>query len=202
MNPDRNLSLFRKPESGKSCRLSVDMFLLLSLLPSLAMAQTAQLTEQLGRTVLYEDIALSPDGSWVTWVQTTAATSSKALYISSTAPGSRARKVDIGTLGERFDTDPSWSPDSKTLAFFSAPGETNQAQLFTVSSDCSNSRKHTDLKGYAARPRWSHDGKRIAFLYIEGTGGGGPLLAAPAMTGVIENEIHNQRIATARSQAS
>ena len=51
------------------------------------------------------------------------------------------------------------------------------------------------LKGYAARPRWSHDGKQIAFLYIEDAGGGGPLMAAPANTGVIDTAIHNQRIA-------
>jgi dipeptidyl aminopeptidase/acylaminoacyl peptidase len=170
------------------------LFAALCVAPS-APAQTAQLTEQLGRTVLYEDIAVSPDGKWVAWVQTTAATSAKAAYISSTAEGSRAQKIDIGTAGERFDTDPGWSPDSKALVFFSAPGETNQTQLWTVNADCSNPQKRTALNGYAARPRWSHDGKRIAFLYIEGAGGGGPLQAAPAMTGVIDTDIHNQRIA-------
>src|SRR5205823_141583 len=46
-----------------------------------------------------------------------------------------------------------------------------------------------------ARPRWSHDGKQIAFLYIENAGGGGPLRAAPLATGVIDTAIHNQRIA-------
>src|SRR5207253_5245540 len=44
-------------------------------------------------------------------------------------------------------------------------------------------------------PRWSHDGKQIAFLYIEGAGGGGPLTAAPTTNGVIDTAIHNQRIA-------
>ena len=37
-------------------------YLLSALLtPTLSMAQTAQLTEQLGKTVLYGDLALSPD---------------------------------------------------------------------------------------------------------------------------------------------
>ncbi|HJT44848.1 MAG TPA: S9 family peptidase, partial [Chthoniobacterales bacterium] len=45
------------------------------------------------------------------------------------------------------------------------------------------------------RPHWSHDGKQIAFLYIEGAPGGGPLMAAPSNTGVIDKAIHNQRIA-------
>ena len=64
-----------------------------------------------------------------------------------------------------------------------------------MNADGSNPKKITDLKGYAARPRWSHDGKQIAFLYIEGAGGGGPLMAAPETTGVIDTAIHNQRIA-------
>ena len=38
-----------------------------------------QLTEQLGKTVLYGDIALSPDGAHVAWVQSTAATTTKRL---------------------------------------------------------------------------------------------------------------------------
>ena len=37
--------------------------------------------------------------------------------------------------------------------------------------------------------------RQIAFLHIEGAGGGGPLMAAPATTGVIDTAIHNQRIA-------
>src|SRR5207253_1583780 len=88
-----------------------------------------------------------------------------------------------------------WSPDSKTLAVFSTAGENEQAQLWTVHADGSNPQKLTHLRGYAARPRWSHDGKQIALLYIEGAGGGGPLMAAPASTGVIDTAIHNQRIA-------
>src|SRR5207302_3531683 len=86
---------------------------------------------------------------------------------------------------------------SKTLAFFSNAGEKNsdQKQLWTAGVDGSGAKKSTQLAGYAARPQWSHDGKRIAFLYIEGAGGGGPLLAAPSTTGIIDKAIHNQRIA-------
>ncbi|MDQ2824173.1 MAG: S9 family peptidase, partial [Verrucomicrobiota bacterium] len=102
---------------------------------------------------------------------------------------------NLGAAGERTDSDPAWSPDSKTLAVFSTAGEKDQAQLWRVNADGADPQKLTHLKGYAARPRWSHDGKQIAFLYIEGAGGGGPLLAAPATTGVIDTAIHNQRIA-------
>ena len=153
------------------------------------------LTEQLGKTVLYGDIALSPDGNQVAWVQSTAATTSKQTYISKAAAGPSAVKIDIGNGGNRIDAEPAWSPNSKTLAFLSNAGEGEQKQLWIVGTDGSGAKKRTKLSGYAARPHWSHDGKQIALLYIEGAGGGGPLMAAPPTTGVIDKAIHNQRIA-------
>ena len=165
------------------------------------------LTEQLGKTVLYGDVALSPDGNQIAWVQSTAATTSKQTYVSKTAAGSSPIKIEIGKGDDRVDAEPAWSPDSKTLAVLSNAGElqgasrtgvgvaSEQKQLWLVNADGSGARKMTKLSGYAARPRWSHDGKQIALLYIEGAGGGGPLMAAPTTTGVIDKAIHNQRIA-------
>ncbi len=154
-----------------------------------------QLTEQLGKTVLYGDIALSPDGVHVAWVQSTAATTSKQTYVRETSGNAPATMIKLPITGERSDFDPTWSPHSKTLVVFSSPGPKEQRQLWLVNADGSNPKKITDLNGYAARPHWSHDGKQIAFLYIEGAGGGGPLMAAPATTGVVDTAIHNQRIA-------
>src|SRR5437868_3540306 len=171
-------------------------FLLACFIPMTVAAQNMQqLTEQLGKTVLYGDIALSPDGANLAWVQSTAATTSKQTYTRETSGNAPAKLVKLPITGERTDFDLAWSPDSKTLAFFSSAGERDQRQLWTVKSDASDAKKITNLNGYAARPRWSHDGKQIAFLYIEGAGGGGPLMAAPATTGVIDTAIHNQRIA-------
>jgi dipeptidyl aminopeptidase/acylaminoacyl peptidase len=170
--------------------------LLISLFPITLTAQTMQqLTEQLGRTVLYGDIALSPDSKHVAWVQSTAATTTKQTYIRQTSGSTPATIVKIPITGERTDFDPAWSPDSRTLAVFCSAGEKEQRQLWTVNADGSDPKKITSLNGYGARPRWSHDGKQIAFLYVEGAGGGGPLMAAPATTGVIDTAIHNQRIA-------
>jgi dipeptidyl aminopeptidase/acylaminoacyl peptidase len=171
-------------------------FLLACLFPMTLNAQSMQqLTDLLGKTVLYGDIAVSPDGTHVAWVQSTAATTLKQTYIRKTSGNAAATMVDIGSSGERTDFDPAWSPDSKTLAFFSSAGAKEQRQLWTVNADGSDPKKITNLNGYAARPRWSHDGKQIAFLYVEGAGGGGPLMAASAATGVIDTAIHNQRIA-------
>ena len=170
--------------------------LLALLFPMALTAQTVQqLTEQLGKTVLYGDIALSSDGAHVAWVQSTAASTSKQTYVRGRSENTAATVVRVPITGDRTDFDPAWSPDSKTLAFFSSAGQKEQRQLWAVKADGSDPKKITDLKGYAARPRWSHDGKQIAFLYIEGAGGGGPLMAAAATTGVVDTAIHNQRIA-------
>ena len=180
-------------------------FLVAFLLPMILAAQSSQqLTEQLGKTVLYGDVAISPDGKNVAWVQSTAATTSKETYVIATSGKRRPTKVnlnaptDVSVAGAArgTDFDPAWSPDSKRLAFFSTAGmPRDQRQLWIASTDGSRAGLTTGLVGYAARPRWSHDGKQIAFLYIEGASGGGPLMAAPATTGVIDTAIHNQRIA-------
>src|SRR5204862_2883653 len=170
--------------------------LLACLLPMTLTSQTMhQLTEQLGKTVLYGDIALSPDGKQVAWVQSTAASTSKQTFVRETSGNAPAILIKIPISVERTDFDPAWAPDSKTLAVFSGAGEAAQRQLWSVKADGSDPKKITNLNGYAARPRWSHNGKQIAFLYIEGAGGGGPLMAAPITTGVIDTAIHNQRIA-------
>ena len=170
--------------------------LLACLFPMTLTAQTMQqLTEQLGKTVLYGDVALSPDGTHVAWVQSTAAATSKQTYVREIAGDAPATLVKIPISSERIDSDPAWAPDSKTLAVFSSADKGEQRQLWRVNADGSESKKLTSLNGYAARPRWSHNGKQIAFLYIEGAGGGGPLMAAPTTTGVIDTAIHNQRIA-------
>ena len=162
---------------------------------TLAAQSMQQLTEQLGKTVLYGDVAVSPDGKRVAWVQSTPASTSKQLYIREISGDAPATFVSLSITGDRTDFDPAWSPDSKTLAFLSSAGEQQQRQLWTVNAAGSDPQKLTNLEGYAGRPRLSHDGKQIAFLYIQGAGGGGPLMASPRTTGVIDTAIHNQRIA-------
>src|SRR6266536_6461000 len=95
-------------------------FFLACLFPALLTAQTMHLTEQLGKTVLYGDIALSPDGAHVAWVQSTAAATSKQTYIRETSKDAPATLVKIPITRERTDFDPVWSSDSKTLAVFSS----------------------------------------------------------------------------------
>src|ERR1044072_9090694 len=132
--------------------------LLVCLFPMTLTAQTMQqLTEQLGKTVLYGDVALSPDGAHIAWVQSTAASTSKQTYIGGTSESAPAALFKIpAAAGERTDFDPAWSPDSKTIAVFSSAGQKEQRQLWLVNADGSKPKKITNINGYAARPRWSH----------------------------------------------
>src|SRR5438309_9560590 len=84
---------------------SMKHFFLACLFPTLLTAQNMQLTEQLGKTVLYGDVALSPDGKNVAWVQSTAATTAKQTYIRGTAENSPATMVAVEAAGERIDAD-------------------------------------------------------------------------------------------------
>src|SRR5947207_13386741 len=103
-------------------------FFLASLFPALLTAQSMQLTEQLGKTVLYGDIAVSPDGAHVAWVQSTAATEKpKQTYVCSASGNGSSTVVRIADAGsDRVDAEPAWAPDSKTLAFFSTAGENGE----------------------------------------------------------------------------
>src|SRR5712692_3833183 len=101
-------------------------FFLACLFPTLLTAQNMQLTERLGKTVLYDDIALSPDGTHVAWVQSTAATTSTQTHIRRTSCNAVFFFDCCGNHRERKDSGPAWSPDSKTLAVFSNAGEKDQ----------------------------------------------------------------------------
>jgi dipeptidyl aminopeptidase/acylaminoacyl peptidase len=151
-------------------------------------SEPADLIRALDDTIEFRDIAISPDGNRIAWVR------SGAVYWMA-RDGEAAKPVRVHARGSSAAT-PAWSPDSTSLAFFSDAGEKNgQMQLWTTAGESSDTRKRTKLSGYAESPRWLPGGNRIAFLYIEGASGGGPLTAAQAQTGVINAAIHNERIA-------
>src|SRR5690349_19179783 len=110
-------------------------FLLACWFAELLTAQAMDLTQQLGKTVLYGDIAISPDGNQATWVQSTAATTAKQTYISKTEAGSSPIRIEIAGSSERVDATPAWSPDSNSIALFSNAGDGEQKQLWLVKSD-------------------------------------------------------------------
>jgi TolB protein len=60
---------------------------------------------------------------------------------------------------------PDWSPDSSTIAFSSHEG-----QIWTMSADGSGKKQVTHSDAFKARPSWSHDGKRMAFILVRNPG--------------------------------
>ncbi len=62
---------------------------------------------------------------------------------------------------------PSWSPDSKTIAYFSS----TENQIFLMEADGSNDRRLTDQLATSFGPAvWSPDGTRIAFAVSQWEG--------------------------------
>ena len=64
------------------------------------------------------------------------------------------------TKGIAQDSDPSWSPDGKRIAFWSDRGN---GGIYVMDADGENVRLLTNQPARARLPAWSPDGKRIAF---------------------------------------
>ncbi len=74
--------------------------------------------------------------------------------------------VDVGRItplvtATRRDTHPDISPDGTRIAFVS--DRTGQAEIWVADASGANPRRVTELKTNARNPRWSPDGRRIAF---------------------------------------
>jgi dipeptidyl aminopeptidase/acylaminoacyl peptidase len=81
-----------------------------------------------------------------------------------------AKKVDTLTTGRYSETNPSWSPDSRLIAFVSErgpdPDRANDPNIYVVEArPGSETRQLTTWPGPDdGRPAWSPDGKWIAYL--------------------------------------
>lgn len=155
-----------------------------------------QLVDELEHVHEFSGVSISPDGRWVTWGRSVPGSSTdKEIYlVDRNKSSARPERLTAGDGKKTFEEgDVAWSPDSTKIAFLSNAASAQQ-QVFVLPVGGGKARQITNVSGYVTKIRWSPDGKRIAFLYAENGGGGGPLQAAPAQTGVIEGDIHNQRI--------
>jgi len=62
------------------------------------------------------------------------------------------------------DDEPTWSPDSSTIAYVKMTGATNSAEVYTIRVDGENETRLTKNNIYEYSPAWSPDGAEIAFV--------------------------------------
>ena len=122
--------------------------------------------EDLNRIHYVQDPQISPDGRFVAFVKVTP------------DPLERGYKRNIWLFplggGEAFqltrgdkDSEPSWSPNGKHLAFVSTRGDKAQVYLLPTNGVGGEARALTNMKNGAHSPAWSPDGTQIAFLAPE-----------------------------------
>ncbi len=147
------------------------------------------------------EAAISPDGQRVAWVESLtgkngAPSGKSAIYVADWKSGAAPQRITAATAGaEAREGDVAWSPDSKSIAFFSDAGHAGESQLY-VSTLSGSPRQLTHIKGDASAPTWSPNGKTIAFLYIPNAPrAAGPLAAETQPEGVIREANYEQRLA-------
>jgi dipeptidyl aminopeptidase/acylaminoacyl peptidase len=165
-------------------------------------ADTANPNSTVTRNVQPGGVAISPDGTMVTYslgggggrrggggsmhVVTLADNSDKALKPNGPAACS--------------NEDPVWSPDSQWLALLStcldANNKPGQRQIILWSRATGEFKTLTHLTGQMHEMSWSPDGKNIAFLFVENaTRSAGALDAMKPWDGVIgEDGVETQRV--------
>jgi dipeptidyl aminopeptidase/acylaminoacyl peptidase len=159
----------------------------------------------LSAVVPLREVALSPDGAQVAWVEKVrAADGSDLLSAIHVSPrdGSAAHAVSAAHDGKPHrERDVTWSPDGRELAFLSDAATPGQLQLYVASASGGRPRVLTHARGQLEHPRWSPDGGRLAVLYVAGSGQEqGALVAYKPDAGVVEDKIEEQRIAVVEAR--
>ena len=172
--------------------------------PALPAQSPDAVLSALERVRLYKEATISPDGRWVAWADRVADPEGRealsTLWIAESAAASaRPRRVTAARDGKPHrERGLAFSPDGKTLAFLSDAASPGQLQLWTVPATGGAPRVVTRVSGQLDDPRWSPDGRRIAFLFVEGSAQEtGALVAYAPDAGVVGEKVFEQQIAVA-----
>jgi len=157
--------------------------------------------QELDRVHHYREVAISPDGTRVAWVEKLRDPEGRdalsAVWTAEVA-SPRPRRVTAGRGGAALrERSPAFSPDGRTLAFLSDTEHTGQLQIWTTPAAGGGApKRQTELDGQLDRLVFSADGKSIAFLFVEGSRQEtGALVAYKPDAGVVEEKVEMQRIA-------
>ena len=150
--------------------------------------------QEIASTKWYQQAAISPNGARVAYVETLPAAGKTAIYTTSGGEA-RTRITASATKSDCAEQNVAWSPDSKQVAFLSDCAKKDQLELYVAPATGGPAKQVTHLKGLLADPRWSPDGKRIAYLFTENLPQrAGPLDPTPLPSGVIESAVFEQRL--------
>jgi TolB protein len=137
-----------------------------------------------GKVVDPESPAWSPDGTRVVFAARTSGRNFDIYVVRTSGEGLRRL-----TTGAGIDEHPSWSPDSKHIAYTHTSLDIRRlqpAELWTMNANGTAQRRI----GLGSAPDWAPDGKRIAFvrgpeLWVANADGGKPVrvIAGPGMAG-------------------
>jgi len=122
---------------------------------------------------------ISPDGSQIAFAAV------GDIYV---VPATGGTPVNL-TNDSALDTDPAWSPDGKSLVY-SSDKDSPQLQLWIRDMTTGQARKVTNLDTQPQAAVFSPDGKRLAFIHIDGMWRVAPLSVMDIATGTV-TQIHN-----------
>ncbi|MCP3136604.1 S9 family peptidase [Pyxidicoccus xibeiensis] len=157
------------------------------------------------RTVRFRQVAVSPDGQRLAWVESGSERSGplangsviQVLDLSNAEAKPERVTVCLGQSG-CGEGSLAWSPEGRRLAFLSDAGLGGPVQLYVADMSGGAVRKLTSFKGPVTAPRWAPDGDSVAVLVIEGKGAEhakGPTGPAARETGVVQESHPVRRVA-------
>jgi dipeptidyl aminopeptidase/acylaminoacyl peptidase len=152
----------------------------------------------------YREVAISPDGKRVAWVEGLAGeggepSSQTAIFVADLANGGGSpRRITAGDgKSGHAEHSVAWSPDGDRLAFLSDRDKEGQLQAYVAPADGKDARRLTSVTGFLADPRWSPDGQRLGVLFTQDAPrAAGPLQPGTAQTGLIDEKVYEQRLSS------
>ena len=164
--------------------------------------------QALYRVHSFRGAAISPNGRELAWVETLKKSNgtdsgNSAIYVAPINNPSAQHRITaaLGAQKDASESGVSWSPDSSRILFVSDAEQSGQRQIYVVEAHGGTPRKLSSLKGFLAEPRFSPDGKEIAFLFTENAPRmAGPLEPSTPEIGVIDQKVYEQRIAVLNAE--
>jgi len=158
------------------------------------------LADALFATRTFSQVALAPDGATVAWVESLhdaagQPTGKTAVYVADPRKPAARRRIAALPGKDAEEGHLSWAPDSRRLAFLSDAARPGQAQIYLADVGGGKTRRLTQLVGYLDAPRFSPDGRSLAFLFTANSPRiPGPTHPTAKDAGVVEEKIYEQRI--------